>query len=212
MISTMIFLFGTLWQESQASTNASIAVLPLNTQGGTKTSIEAMEKVCSEFLTRAQCDLIKSEKVQKAWYEDLANPKRQLRLTPKNYYYDLPRASKLLELGLNLKSEFVMAYRAKFHDETVWQGVGPKTKVMVTVDVIIVDTKRAEIVLDAVGIRSNGTVSQTAWRTASEILLSIDMVGILGGGAVTPLYEKSGISSLGIAMEPWLAKRVPPKK
>lgn len=212
MIASVFALVSLGLQTPQSATPNSIAVLPFYCQGGTKTSIEAMEKVANEFLNRAQCKQLDVNAVTKAWYDDLKQPKKSLRLTPKNYYYDLPKANDLLALGKATKADFVMAYRAKFHDETVWQGVGPKTKVMVTVDVKIIDTAKEEVVLDARGVRSNGTVQQTAWRTASEILLSMDLVGLIGGGPVTPLYEKNGIASLGMAMEPWLEKRVPPKK
>lgn len=179
-------------------------VLPFYSQGGTDTSIASLKKVQSTFIEKAGYKILTDSKVQEIWNEDSINRQRKLKLTPKDYFYDLPRLSKMLEIGRKTKSEIVVAYRAKFHDETAWQGIGPKTKVMVTVDVKIANCETGELELDATNIRMNGSVQQSLTRTAAEILLTTDLVALIGGGPVTPLYEKHGITALSLAMEPWL--------
>lgn len=190
----------------------TVAVLPFYSQGGTDTAIKSIKTGLGEILKKAKCQEVDAKKVEDTWFGEMQNKVKKLKLTPKEYYYDLPMAKHMLDLGQRLKCDYVIAYRAKFSDDTAWQGLGPKTKAMITMDMTMINVKSETVIIDAKGIRHNGTVSQTAWRTAADVFLSSSALAVLGGGAVTPLYEKGGLATLGMCVEPWLAKRVEPPK
>jgi len=156
----------------------------------------AVEKVKGAFKTLVQSvgmEWIDEGRVVGVWTRDMGE-----RLGKK----EIPENKKLLELGQRLGSDYVAAGTCSWQVRSVWVGLGPKTKAICTVELVIVDVKGRRVAHHAVAT-ADSTKKEEEWATAAALLVN-PLFTVVSGGPKTPHMERSGVVATAKALEEWL--------
>ncbi len=131
--------------------------------------------------------------------------------TGKAIYDSLPTPAEMLIIGRKLKAKYVMAAKLKWDVTSKWVALGPKTKAYATVDMLVIDTDKQEIVINSQGVKADSTKIEKSWETAASLLVTMGAT-VFSGGPKTPHMERSGVVAVLKAMEPWLSTLNAPSK
>ncbi|MFZ4507216.1 MAG: hypothetical protein ACOYON_05900 [Fimbriimonas sp.] len=207
MIATAIAMLVAIHSPLQAQVGSKpirqVALLPWALKDGTETADKTARDMVRTLLEKSNYEVLPEVRTKTAWEEGLKLSPIKGELEGKDALPELPGAKDLLALGKLMGVDLVCAGRAVWHTKSVWVGLGPKTKADCTVDVLIVDVKKEEVVLDAKGIKSDSTKKEKGLETAGALLLSFGITG-LSGGPKTPHQQRAAQNAISLAMEPWL--------
>lgn len=190
-------------QQETSKPIRQVAILPWVLRDGTETAMETARKTVDTLFEKINYEIVPSTRVKTVWEEELQHPALRLAVKGKDNYPELPTAKELLALGKSMKVDIVCAGRASWHTKSVWVNLGPKTKAECTVDIIIINVKTEEVVLEAKGVKADSTKSEKGLETAAALLVSVGFTA-LSGGPKTPHQQRSAQKAIGLAMEPWL--------
>ena len=112
--------------------------------------------------------------------------------TGKAIYDTLPTPAEMLVIGRKLKAKYVMAAKLKWDIASKWVALGPKTEAYATVDMLVIDTDKQEIVINAQGVKADSTKIEKSWETAASLLVTMGAT-VFSGGPKTPHMERSGV-------------------
>lgn len=201
-IALLPILFGPL--NFQADERVLVAATYF--QAPTDTAMETADKTLAALLTRGGLKVVRDPTLEGRWQQLTGHlpPKRAYGV--KDYLPDLPSPRDLLALGEAVKVEFVCVARFKFHADSNWIALGPKTKGYCTVDLFLVDVKNRQLDVEALKIVADSTRVEKGWETAAALIGSSLFTGI-SGGPKTPHYQRSAQLALAKALEPWLQAR-----
>ncbi len=118
--------------------------------------------------------------------------------------FELPDPANLVKLGQDLGVDYVVVSRCHWLVRSPWVGLGPKTKAHATVDLWIIEVPKSEFALKADQVKSDSTEKAPDWRLAVDLFLA--PISAFSGGPKTNHEIKSGVLSLGKAIQPWLEK------
>lgn len=180
-----------------------VAILPWTLKDGTDTARKTAKETLTTLFEKSNYEVVPMVRAKTVWEEQLSLPVLKEEVNGKDAYPDLPSAENLLKLGKAMNVQFVCAGRASWHTKSVWVGLGPKTKADCTVDCIVIDVAKAEVVLDAKGIKADSTRKEAGLETAGAILVSFGITA-LSGGPKTPHQQRSAILAISDALKPFL--------
>jgi len=185
-----------------------IAVYPWcfaeNERGTNEQAVRSVQELLRKsFENRAGMEIIPEARCRAAWIQ-LGNEDIPLTVEDPGQLPRLPSAKKLLEFGEVLGADYVCAGTVAWRVRSVWVGLGPKTKAEATVNVIIIDVKRKEIVLDVRDFSSGSSKAEKWYETAGALLVSWGIT-LFSGGPKTPHMQRAGIVAVGAAIEPFFS-------
>jgi hypothetical protein len=186
-----------------ASSGRRVAILPWCLKEGTDTAMETARDVTHKLFEGVNYEVIPEVRAKGVWEDELGYPKLKLSAGSDDAYPDLPTAQQLLALGQKMGVDVVCAGRAKWHTKSVWVSLGPKTKADCTVDVMIVDVAKQEVVLDAKNIVSDSTKKEQALETFGSLFLAPGIT-MFSGGPKTPHQKHAAANAIALALAPWL--------
>lgn len=170
--------------------------------------------ICDNDTAKAKVMTAINADLEKAGIEAMpsANAKAvYTEITGKAIYDTLPTPAEMVKVGRQLKSKYVMAAKVRWDITTKWVALGPKTKAYATVDMLVIDTDKQEIIVNAQGVKADSTKIEKSWETAASILVSMGAT-VLSGGPKTPHMERSGVVAVLKAMDPWISTIGAPSK
>jgi len=188
----------------------TVAVLPWSFRGGTDTAVQTAKDTISLFFAKTKYEAVPTVRVNSAWEDKLGNPPVKQIIKDDDPLPDLPSPKQLLALGQKLNVDLVCAGRAKWHTKSVWISLGPKTKADCTVDMLLIDVKKQEVLLDQKDINADDTRKESGLETAGALFVSMGITAF-SGGPKTPHQQRAAQLALGLAFEPWL-KTVSPQQ
>lgn len=185
-----------------------IAVYPWcfaeNERGTNEQAMRSVQELLRKsFENRAGMEVIPEARCRAAWIQ-LGNEDIPLTVEDPGQLPRLPSAKKLLEFGEALGADYVCAGTVAWRVRSVWVGLGPKTKAEATVNVIIIDVKRKEIVLDVRDFSSGSNKAEKWYETAGALLVSWGIT-LFSGGPKTPHMQRAGVIAVGAAIEPFFS-------
>ena len=182
----------------------TVAVLPWRYQGGTDTAMKSADETVIALFSGAGYAVV-PKAVTQEYLTDMFG-ERGLGLPfdmDDRAVPNLPSPQEMLRLGREMGVDLVCAGGASWHTRSIWVSLGPKTKATCTVDMVIVDVARAEVVLDARRVSADSHKRETTAETAAALLIHIGFTAV-SGGPKTPHQQRSARMAIGEAMEPWL--------
>ncbi len=185
-------------QTIQGGEAGSVAVLPWIYLKGTPGAVKTAKERVTDILSTSSLDIIAETRVRDAWKEmgRSAEPDREV----------LPSAKQLIALGRKLDVDFVVTGRCQWHTRSIWIGLGPKTKSTCTVDLIVVDVKKAKVALNARKVWMDSTTKEDPLKAAGAVLVT-PLVTVVSGGPKTPHEQRAAQLAIGKAIKPWLQAR-----
>ncbi len=185
-----------------------IAVYPWcfaeNERGTNEQAVRSVQELLRKsFENRAGMEIIPEARCRAAWIQ-LGNEDVPLTVEDPGQLPRLPSGKKLLEFGEALGADYVCAGTVAWRVRSVWVGLGPKTKAEATVNVIIIDVKRKEIVLDVRDFSSGSNKAEKWYETAGALLVSWGIT-LFSGGPKTPHMQRTGVIAVGAAIEPFFS-------
>lgn len=185
-----------------------IAVYPWsfaeNERGTNEQAVRSVQDLLRKsFENRAGMEIIPEARCRAAWMQ-LGNEDYPLTVEDPGQLPRLPSPKKLLEFGEALGADYVCAGTVAWRVRSVWVGLGPKTKAEATVNVIIIDVKRKEIVLDVRDFSSGSSKAEKWYETAGALLVSWGIT-LFSGGPKTPHMQRAGVIAVGAAIEPFFS-------
>lgn len=127
----------------------TIAFVPLEITGGRGVAKEKLPEVYRDVFTNEGFQTVMGQPVEAAMQ------KLNIRIGG-----GLPTNKELLRLGKELRTDYVLAANIKVETKKVWVMLVPQAKSTITIDTIIVNVKKAEVVYDpknAVGVSQGGS-------------------------------------------------------
>ncbi|MCX7992883.1 MAG: hypothetical protein N2651_04350 [Fimbriimonadales bacterium] len=185
-----------------------IAVYPWsfaeNERGTNEQAVRSVQDLLRKsFENRAGMEILPEARCRAAWMQ-LGNEDFPLTVEDPGQLPRLPSAKKLLDFGEALGADYVCAGTVSWRVRSVWVGLGPKTKAEATVNVIIIDVKRREIVLDVRDFSSGSNKAEKWYETAGALLVSWGIT-LFSGGPKTPHMQRAGVIAVGAAIEPFFS-------
>jgi hypothetical protein len=174
----------------------TVVVYPMIFANGTDGAHEISVKYLHSILSKIYLEEISEDKANFTWVKVMHND-------PPTPTSEIPSNKELLELGVKLNADWVIAVRERWHTRSLWVGFGPKTKSDCYVDMKIIHVPNAEIVRDAKNIDGNDTARDDALKDAGAILLT-PFITTVSGGPKTPHEQKAAINAIGKAISPWV--------
>ena len=123
----------------------------------------------------------------------------------------LPAPIDLLGFGRALGVDYVITGITDWHIKTPWVTLGPKTKAECTVNALIIDVSKAEVITRATNVISDSTNREQSWQTAAALFLSWGFT-LFSGGPKTPHMERAGGQAWSLVLKPFLETKIPPEK
>ena len=189
----------------------TVAIVPWTLSKGTKTAEKTAKETVVALFTGAGKTVVPESVTSDFWVKEFGSARETHLYSKKGEEpAPMPTAQELLRLGKAMGVDFVTAGRAKWHTRSIWVGLGPKTKATCTVDLIIIDVNKAEVVLEAKNVSADSHKRETTAEIAATILINIGFTA-LSGGPKTPHQQKSARAAISEAMEPWLKINVRPQ-
>ncbi len=186
-----------------AASTPTVAMLPWVTRAGTDGARDTAAKYINAVFEKANYTVLPTTGTKKIWEEDLHQSRLIISPETDGDYKPLPSPKDLLALGVAMHADLVCAGRAKWHTRSIWVSLGPKTKSDCTVDVLLVDVKKREVVLDAQNVKADDTKSESSLETAGALLVTMGITA-LSGGPADPHERKAAGNALAKAFGPWL--------
>lgn len=127
----------------------TIAFVPLEITGGRGVAKEKLPEVYREVFTTEGFQVVMGQPVEAAMQ------KLNIRIGG-----GLPTNKELLQLGKELRVDYVLASTVKVETKKVWVMLVPQAKSTITIDTLIVNVKKAEVVYDPknmVGVSQGGS-------------------------------------------------------
>ena len=112
----------------------------------------------------------------------------------------VPSAADLLKFGREAGVDYVCAGRVYWQVRSIWVGLGPKTKANATIDLRVIDVKKAELASDVPGFKSDSTKAEKWYETGGALFLTWGIT-LFSGGPKTPQIERSTAIGIGAATE-----------
>jgi hypothetical protein len=180
-----------------------VAILPWTLKDGTETANKTAKDVLVTLFEKSRFEVVSSARVLSMWENEMGEAPVKEILNSQDALPAMPQATRLLELGKKLGVDLVCAGRADWHTKSVWVALGPKTKAECTVDVMIIDVKKQEIILQADAVKGDSTRTEKGLETAGALLVSFGITA-LSGGPKTPHQQRAATNAIAKSMEPWL--------
>lgn len=214
MISTLVVTLAIFGTQTQTQTTPPqekagpapvrrVALIPWSLRDGTDTAQKTAREMVQSLFEKVNFEVVPPVRTKTIWEEDMGMPRLKEVVTGKDTYPDLPSPKDLLALGKKMQVDLVCVGRASWHTKSVWVTLGPKTKADCTIDMLIIDVAKEEVVLDAKGVKSDSTRTEKGIETAASLFISMGFTA-LSGGPKTPHQQKSAQNAISLAMEPWL--------
>lgn len=181
------------------SHHESVAVLPWCFVGGTEGAKRTAREFLNAVLAKGYLEILPESRVA-ASCEDLD-------IDTSERGKVLPSPRQLLKLGMKLGVDYVIAPLADWHSRPIWVSLGPKTKSTCSVDMLIIDVKNQEVVLDAKQVRMDDTAKESTLQTLGSLFISM-YITVLSGGPKTPHEQRAGQLAVAKAIEPWIETRL----
>jgi hypothetical protein len=191
-----------------SSLTRKVVILPWVLKDGTDTAVETAQSTVQKLFEGTNYEVIPQVRAKLIWEEEMKKAPIKTRPDGSDPYAEVPNAKDLLELGQKLGADVVCTGRAKWHTKSVWVGLGPKTKADCTVDVIIIDVAKQEVLLDARNVKSDSTRKEHALETFGSLFIT-GGITMLSGGPKTPHQQRAAQNAITKAMEPWLQTAAP---
>lgn len=118
--------------------------------------------------------------------------------------FELPDPANLVKLGQKVDADYVVVSRCRYNVTSDWQGLGFKTRADATVDLWVIDVAKSEFALKSDRIFSHSREKSPDWKIFVDIFVA--PISAFSGGPKTGHEIKSGVLSLGKAIQPWLEK------
>ena len=188
----------------------TVAVLPWSYQGGTDTAVKTGDETVTALFTGAGYAVV-PEAVTREYLTDMFGERGRRLNFDKNdrAVPELSSPQEMLRLGRAMGVDLVCAGGASWHTRSIWVSLGPKTKATCTVDMVIIDVGKGEVVLDARRVSADSHKRETTAETAAALLIHLGITAV-SGGPKTPHQQRSARLAIGEAMEPWLQAVVRP--
>lgn len=166
-----------------------------------KTALSTTKTAIVDMLHLANLEIVDENVAAAEWnrHEGSKSPKT------------LPDPLELLRFGQALDADFVIVGITQWEIKTKWVGLGPKTKAYCTINALIVDVNRKEVVVRATDILSDSTRKEQSWETAAALFVSWGFT-LFSGGPKTPHMERSGGQAWSLVLKPFLESKIPPEK
>jgi TolB-like protein len=123
----------------------------------------------------------------------------------------LPAQVDLIGFGRALGVDYVITGITDWHIKTPWVALGPKTKAVCTVNALIIDVRKANVVTRATDVISDSTNREQLWQTATAIFLGWKGT-LVSGGPKTPHMERAGGQAWSLVLKPFLETKISPEK
>src|SRR5262249_18165658 len=153
------FARGQKTQEPTPKSGTTMAIVPWVFENGTKGAISTSKEYLNTVLSKSGIEVIPEGRVVAAWTKDIGTDLDSEKRS-------LPMPKQMLALGEKLGVNWVMAGRSRWHTRSIWVTLGPKTKSDCTVDMMIVDVNKGEVVLDQKAVRMDSTAKEDALKAA----------------------------------------------
>lgn len=163
-----------------------------------KEPIDAFKDDLNAVLTKYAIDTVDEPHVRAAWQQATGMPFDDKQ-------DQLPDPKDLLKVGHELGVDYVIFARCKYHVNSVWQGLGPKTHADARVDLWIVDVANSEFALKAEDVKGGDTEHEPGWKTAVTLLVA--PISPISGGPETGHMKVAGVVALDKALAPWVEKQ-----
>jgi len=172
-----------------------------NEKGTNQTAIDTATSTLQKlFSQRGQMQILPDSAAQDAWKElgfpdvpqTVSNPSKLPSIDTKQ----------LLALGKKLGVDYVCAGTLAWKVKSVWVALGPKTKADATLNIVIVDVNKGQVVLQEKDFNSASTRAEKWYETAGAILVTWGIT-VFSGGPKTPQMQNAAIRAIGAATEPF---------
>lgn len=171
---------------------SKVGCLPLTFSEDRPSAIEKVKATMKTLVQGVGMEWVDEGRVLGAWTRMGERPE------PK----DIPDDKKLLDLGQRLGVDYLVAGTCNWKIRSVWVALGPKTKAICTIELVIIDV-RGERVAHRAKETADSTKREEGWATAASILIN-PLTTLVSGGPKTPHMERSGVVAVAKAMEEWL--------
>lgn len=175
-----------------------------NEKGTSQVAINTAEDTLRKlFEKRASMEVVSEARCKAVW--------QQLDFAEWPYTVEelgqLPRLEdpkKLLEFGETLGVEYVCSGTLGWTVRSVWVALGPKTKANANINVIIIDVKNKEVVLEQRDFKSDSAKAEKWYETAGALLVTWGIT-LFSGGPKTPHMQNAAVKGIGAATDPFFA-------
>lgn len=181
-----------------------VAVIPFGNQDGTDGAREKCASALRIFIEKRGYRVVEGESVKKA-YEDATGE------TPGSKDKMLTLRDKdLLKVGRTLKVDYVIGANLKWHTKSIYVFPTLRTKADCSVDALVVNVSKAEVVLDKHDVKKDSENKNAAAGVAA--VLGGLGYGAISGGPKTPPQTKAGVTALYTALEEFVGTSSGPRK
>jgi len=175
-----------------------------NERGTNEQAVRSVQDLLRKsFEDRAGLEIIPEGRCRAVW-QHLGNENIALTYEEPSQLPRLPSPKTLLEFGEALGADYVCAGTVSWRVRSVWVGLGPKTKAEAVVNVLIIDVKKKEVVVDVRDFSSGSNKAEKWYETAGALLVAWGIT-LFSGGPKTPHMQRSGVIAVGAAIEPFFA-------
>ncbi len=181
-----------------------VAIVPFGNRDGTDGARDKSLTALRTLLEKQNYRVIEGDTVKKAYEEasgETAGVKDKL-LTL--------RDKDLLEVGRALKVDFVVAANLRWHTKSIYVFPTLRTKADCTVDALVVDVAKAEVVIEKTNIQRNSENKNSAAGVVA--VLGGLGYGAISGGPKTPPQTVSAVNALYAALEDFIGTKKGPHK
>lgn len=188
----------------------TVAILPWSYQGGTDTAVKTGDETVAALFSGAGYAVVPEIVIRAYLANKFGGMQRYLTFDEDGRrVHEPPSPLEMLRIGRDMGVDLVCVGDASWHTRSIWVSLGPKTKATCTVDMVIIDVAKAEVVLDARRVSADSHKRETTAETAAALLIHIGFTAV-SGGPKTPHQQRSARLAIGEAMEPWLQAVVRP--
>ncbi|HSV72197.1 MAG TPA: hypothetical protein VLH79_00360 [Chthonomonadales bacterium] len=168
---------------------------------GMRTANDLIRKLFEE---RAGFEIVPNAVARTAWRE-LGYPDRPGTVEDPGQLPIVPDARQLLEFGRRAGVDFVCVGTLAWRVRSMWVGLGPKTRATATVNVTIVDVRRAEVALEVRDLSSDSTRAERWYESAGALLVTWGIT-VFSGGPKTPHIQRAAVKAIGAATDPYFTQ------
>jgi len=181
-----------------------VAIVPLGNKDGTDGAREKSMTALRTLLENQNYRVVEGDTVKKAYEEATGE-------TPgvKDKLLTL-RDKDLLAVGRTLKVDFVIAANLRWHTKSIYVFPTLRTKADCTVDALVVDVAKAEVVIEKTNIQRNSE-NKNAAAGVIAVLGGLGY-GAISGGPKTPPQTVSAVNALYVALEEFVGTKKGPHK
>ena len=180
-----------------------VAIVPWAMNGGTPTAVETAQKALLKLFEKEGYEVVNQAQVNSTWKRDMSMEIPDTLADEQTPPVAYPSAKDALALGKQLNVDMVCIGRLKWHTKSVWVSLGPKTKAEATVDCMLIDVAKGEIILSVKDAKSGSIKKESGLETAAAIFVSFGVTAF-SGGPKTPHQQQAAVHAIAVAFDPWV--------